>query len=32
MTAELLLEHDDHIQGWMDCLDRLPAWLASGRG
>lgn len=18
---------DDHIQGWSDCLDRLPAWL-----
>ena len=23
---------DDHVQGWTDCLDRLPAWLASDRG
>jgi uncharacterized protein YndB with AHSA1/START domain len=39
--TELVLRHqgfaddatrDDHIQGWMDCLDRLPAWLASDRG
>ena len=22
---------DDHVQGWTDCLDRLPAWLASDR-
>ena len=22
---------DDHIQGWTDCLDRLPDWLASAR-
>ncbi len=22
---------DDHVQGWSDCLDRLPAHLASGR-
>lgn len=20
---------DDHVQGWSDCLDRLPAWLAT---
>jgi uncharacterized protein YndB with AHSA1/START domain len=20
---------DDHVQGWSDCLDRLPGWLAS---
>jgi uncharacterized protein YndB with AHSA1/START domain len=20
---------DSHAQGWHDCLDRLPAWLAS---
>ena len=23
---------DDHVQGWTDCLGRLPAWLASDRG
>jgi uncharacterized protein YndB with AHSA1/START domain len=23
---------DDHAQGWTDCLDRLPGWLASDRG
>jgi uncharacterized protein YndB with AHSA1/START domain len=23
---------DDHMQGWTDCLDRLPGWLASDRG
>jgi uncharacterized protein YndB with AHSA1/START domain len=23
---------DDHVQGWTDCLSRLPAWLASDRG
>ena len=22
---------DDHVQGWTDCLDRLPGWLASDR-
>ena len=39
--TELALRHegfaddatrDDHVQGWTDCLDRLPAWLASDRG
>jgi uncharacterized protein YndB with AHSA1/START domain len=20
-------ERDDHVQGWSDCLDRLPGWL-----
>ncbi|HEV3170608.1 MAG TPA: hypothetical protein VGZ32_09720 [Actinocrinis sp.] len=20
---------DEHAQGWSDCLDRLPAWLAA---
>ena len=20
---------DDHVQGWTDCLDRLPGWLAA---
>jgi uncharacterized protein YndB with AHSA1/START domain len=39
--TELVLRHegfadeatrDDHVQGWTDCLDRLPGWLASGRG
>jgi uncharacterized protein YndB with AHSA1/START domain len=36
--TELVLVHDrfaagttrdDHAQGWADCLDRLPAWLAA---
>lgn len=22
---------DDHIQGWNDCLDRLPGWLEGNR-
>ncbi|HXP20896.1 MAG TPA: SRPBCC domain-containing protein [Streptosporangiaceae bacterium] len=22
-------ERDEHVVGWTDCLDRLPAWLAS---
>jgi uncharacterized protein YndB with AHSA1/START domain len=35
--TDLLLTHsqfateadrDNHVQGWSDCLDRLPAWLA----
>ena len=39
--TELALRHegfaddatrDDHVQGWTDCLGRLPAWLASDRG
>ncbi|HKD96414.1 MAG TPA: SRPBCC domain-containing protein [Micromonosporaceae bacterium] len=25
-TAEA---RDDHVKGWTDCLDRLPAWLAA---
>ena len=20
---------DEHVQGWSDCLDRLPGWLAA---
>jgi uncharacterized protein YndB with AHSA1/START domain len=25
-------ERDNHVTGWSDCLDRLPAWLALPRG
>jgi uncharacterized protein YndB with AHSA1/START domain len=25
-------QRDDHIQGWSDCLERLPAYLATGPG